>query len=102
MSQALMEAVVESATEGDSGASSPFSVETGVFERFDARLEDLFWWEGPDGALYVSEDRNQPPFAMEIAVEGTELTVEVVDEPTFGRDYQLISRPGSDANPQYD
>jgi len=73
-----------------------------VFEQFDARLEDLFWREGPDGALYVAEDRTRPPFAMRVAVEGTELTVEVVDEPTFGRDYQLISRPESNVNPQYD
>lgn len=102
MSQALMEAVVESATEDGSKAESPFSVDTGVFERFDARLEDLFWWEGPDNALYASEEERAPEFAVKVTVDGVELAVEEIETPRFGRSYRIISGPETNTSPQFD
>ncbi|RLM68560.1 hypothetical protein [Halorubrum sp. Atlit-26R] len=102
MSQALMEAVVESATEDGSESASPYSVDTGVFERFDARLEDLYWREGPDGALYASEEEQRPSFAVRIEVEGTELSAETVKRPRFGRSYRIISGPETNTSPQFD
>jgi len=103
MSQALIEVVVDSATEGGSESDSPHSVDTGVFERFDAQLEDLFWWEGPNGALYATEEERAPEFAVKITVDGTELAVEETEDPRFGRKYRLLSSPAAaDTSPQFD
>jgi hypothetical protein len=102
MSQALIEAVVDSATEGGSESDSPYSVDTGVFERFDARLEELFWWEGPNGALYATEEERAPEFAVKITVDGAELDVEEIEAPRFGRTYRLLNSPGEDTSPQFD
>lgn len=99
-----MDAVTDSVQAPDTGADDgAFDVDAGVFDGFDARLENLFWKESDDGVLMVGNGRSNPEKIVSIALLGGELTVEDEDPETVDwRQMDFISRPESSATPQYD
>ena len=103
MSEALIEAVTASAQNPGDSDTGAFDVDAGVFDGFEARLENLHWRENDDGVLMAGNARMDPGHVVSIEVVGGELEVTEEDPSDVPwRDMRRISSPERATSPQFD
>jgi hypothetical protein len=76
-----------------------------AFDKFDARLEELFWKEDEEGILYAGESRNEPDTIVSFRLESEGIEAEEVDVTAAEwRGLSLVALPESQqqSSPQFD
>lgn len=98
--EALQEMVVEAEThETDSPSDS-----SGIFDAFEARLEELVWRENRQtGSLFVAESEARPDTIIQISIEAGSLTTSSVSlDETDWSEFRTVSTPQTASSPQFD